>query len=342
MVPYASCRCSPKAYEPPMYVHSLSIHGLADLPAFRADDLGRQVHIRGPSPEASAIGDGLALAFAALSERALRGLLRRWGLIQFDDEAEIAAEGLPVQATWTDQRSARRIVADSTSRTVHARVVIALDPPLAAELRAHAVREPRLAVGLDGSPRVTIEVSAFFGASWDVLSISVQSVVIGGERFSTGSGERAPWTTALLKRIGERFTSHDETTGHAEVALRCLISADEVEHAPLQSWRLITPPTLGEVRVAQLEPGRGCFLSDGRLIRRYGPRMVEALNQTVSASLMGADVLWVGAPELPLDNLTEDPKSPLEQVWAVVEDGSIDPRSRDTIRSILPFAAGEE
>ena len=166
-----------------MYVRSLSINGLADLPSFRADDMGRQVRVKGPSPAASAVGDGLALVFAALSERALCHLLLRWGLIQTAAEADISVEGLPVQATWSDRRLAKSIVAEQGNRTVRARAEVLLDPPMSTNLRGHAAREPRLAVGLDGAPTVAIEVSAFFGASWDVLSISVQSSSSVGSAF---------------------------------------------------------------------------------------------------------------------------------------------------------------
>ena len=325
-----------------MYVHSLSIHGLADLPSFRADELGRQVVIKGPGPAASAVGDGLALAFAALSERALSRLLIRWGLIQAAAEAEISVEGLPVQATWTDRRLAKRIVADQSSRTLHARLGLLLDPPLTTELRAHAAREPRLAVGLDGAPAVSIEVSAFFGGSWDILSISVQAVVIGGERFPVAGNERAPWITWMLKTIGERFISHDETDGHAATALACLVSPAAERHAPWAKWQQIMPEDLGDVRVAQLDSSRAIFLAEDRPVSRHGPTVVRALEQAVSATMMGADVMWLSAPQGQLDVLTENDESPLEQVWVVDESGTIDPTQQDQVRSVLPFGPAEE
>ena len=325
-----------------MYVRSLSINGLADLPSFRAEDLGRQVTIAGPSPAASAVGDGLALIFAALSERALCHLLLRWGLIQVAAETEISVEGLPVQATWTDRRLAKSIVSDQSSRTVRARAELLLDPPLSTDLRAHAAREPRLAVGLDGTPSVSIEVSAFFGASWDILSISVQSVVIGGERFPIASNERAPWLSWLLKTLGDRFVSHDETREHEAKVLASLISPAADRHAPVRRWERLSHPRLGHVRVAQLASGRAVFLGDDRPLSRHGVRAVRALKQSVSATMMGADVMWLGAPEGQLEALTEGDESPLEQLWTVSSSGSIDPTKQDKIRSVIPFGTAEE
>lgn len=325
-----------------MYVRSLSINGLADLPSFRADELGRQVSIRGYGPAASAVGDGLALIFAALSERALCHLLLRWGLVQAPAEAEVTVEGLPVQATWSDRRLAKSIVSDHGSRTVRARAEVLLDPPLATRLRSHAAREPRLAVGLDGAPTVNIEVSAFFGASWDVLSISVQSVIIGGERFPIATNERAPWMSWLLKTLGERFVSHDETREFASKALASLISPAADRHAPTRQWQKLAPVHLGHVRVAQLDSGRAIFLSDDRPLSRHGATAVRTLEQSVTATMMGADVMWLGAPEGELERLTEGDESPLEQLWTVSSEGSIDPAKQDTVRSILPFGSAEE
>ena len=81
-----------------MYLRSVTIHGLSDLPHFTIDGLGRTVTIRGPSPASSAVGDGLGVLFGAMNESVLRQLLVGWGLIRQEDEAEIETEPLPAQA----------------------------------------------------------------------------------------------------------------------------------------------------------------------------------------------------------------------------------------------------
>ena len=57
---------------------------------------------------------------------------------------------------------------------------------------------------------------------------------------------------------------------------------------------------------------------------------------------MGADVMWLGAPEGQLEALTEGDESPLEQLWTVSSSGSIDPTKQDKIRSVIPFGTAEE
>ena len=192
-----------------MYVRSLSIHGLADLPSFRAEDLGRQVVITGPSPAASAVGDGLALVFSALSERALSHLLLRWGLIQAPAEAEIAMEGVPIQATWTDRRLAKTIVATTAvARCVPGQSCCSIT--MSAHLRNHAAREPRLAVGREGAPVVSIEVSAFFGASW--MSSTPFSPSSSAESSSPATNERAPALLAAQDTSDSSLTTRRRIT----------------------------------------------------------------------------------------------------------------------------------
>ena len=107
-------------------------------------------------------------------------------------------------------------------------------------------------------------------------------------------------------------------------------------------WERLTPASLGRVRVAQLDSGRAVFLGDDRPLARHGARAVRAVEQSVSATMMGADVMWLGTPEGELSVLTEGDESPLEQVWTVTPEGAINPTRQENVRSILPFGFAEE
>ena len=122
-----------------MYITSIHARGFRDLPDGRLDDLGRVVDLKGPSPESTALGDALELAFAALSEDGLERLLRRWGLIAPDEQPEITGTPFPDQASWTDQTTARSLVADPARPNLRVDVTLSLDPPLYGQLRrSHA------------------------------------------------------------------------------------------------------------------------------------------------------------------------------------------------------------
>jgi len=325
-----------------MYVRSLRILGLADLPEFNASDLGRQVTIKGPSREATAVGDGLSLLFAALSEDGLQRLLVRWGLIQSHGDAEIEKEGTPIQAIWSDKRLAESLVSDHTYRKIQVEAELVLDPPLCTELRSHAAREPRLAVGIGADQTVQIGVSAFFGQSWDVMSISVQSLVIGGERFATASAERTAWLNWLLDALGERFISHDETDQHAESALASMTSANEGEHRAYQHWEVLMGARYPKSRVARHGDKGAVFLAEDRPLGRWGPEALRLAQQLTSASLCGADVMWLGEDGQDLTALTEGENASLEQLWIVSSTGTVNPSQTSGRRSILSFGESEE
>ena len=214
---------------------------------------------------------------------------------------------------------------------------------MAAELRAAAAGEPRLhVVRLGTVPLVHIEVSAFFGASWDVLSISVQAVVIGGERFPSQGPERAAWLTRLLQRLGERYTSHDESALHAERTLAALISRTPSEHKDYHRWAALMDGSIGQVRPAQQGQSGALLLVDDRPIERLGPEMVRKIHVATTAALSGADVMWLGQPDPWGSKLTSTDDAPLEQLWTVAEGGDIDPADAPQARSVLRFGASEE
>jgi hypothetical protein len=325
-----------------MYVRSLAIEGLSDLPRFKADSLGREVVIHGPSPAASAVGDGLSLLFGALNESVLRSLLQRWGLAQAGEDVEIESTPLPIQASWADRLGARALITDTTRRRIHVAADIELDPLMAADLRAAAGGEPRLAVGLSSAPLVHVAVSAFFAASWDVLSISVQAVVIGGERFPSQGPERAAWLTRLLQRLGERYTSHDESALHAERTLAAMVSAAPSEHKNYCRWSSLVETCADNVRPAQRGESGALLLAEDRPITRLGSKTVRKIHVATTATLSGADVLWMGQPDPWETQLTSADDAPLEQLWSVAEDGDINPSNASPPRSVLRFEASEE
>ncbi len=326
-----------------MYVRSLAIEGLSDLPRFKAESLGREVMIRGPGTAASAVGDGLSLLFGALNESVLRDLIQRWGLIHGEEEVDIETTPLPVQASWVDRHSAQALITDTTKRRIHVAADVELDPLMAAELRAAAAGEPRLHVVRLGTPPVVhIEVSAFFAASWDVLSVSIQAVVIGGERFPSQGPERATWLTRLLQRLGERYTSHDESTLHAERTLAALISRKPSEHKDYTRWASLVGGCIANVRPAQRGKDGALLLAEDRPIARLGPEIVRKIHVATTAALSGADVVWMAQPDPWEAQLTSTDDAPLEQLWTVSEDGDIDPTDATHPRSVLRFGASEE
>jgi hypothetical protein len=321
-----------------MYIRSLTISGLADLPHFSIDALNRSVRIQGPSLAATAVGDGLALAFAALSEPTMRRLLLRWGLISSVDEAEVFVESTPTQANWTDRQIAKSLVSDHKKRKIKVGLSILLDPLLCAQLRQQAGAEPRLSLGLGRDHTLKLEVSAFFGASWDILSIAIMSVVIDGERFPTGINERAPWMANLLTTLGERFVSHDESDSHPALALACLCSPKADTFAQYTRWTRLLSPEIDALRVAKAGENTAIFIAGNRPLSRFGPRAVRAAEWAATAAMGGADVMWMGSHDERAEQLVLGDACALEQLWTVCPQGEIRPQPGDGPKSVLPLA----
>ena len=326
-----------------MYVHGLTISGFADLGSFRASGLERVVQVRGPSPAATAVGDGLSLAFAALSETGLATLLQRWGLTQPDEAIDIETNPLPMQATWSNRTMAQALVADPADRRLHAEIALILDPPLFAQLGALGARDPRLATALGDRPLIRWGVSAFFGASWDVLSIGLQSFHVGKQPFPTTSQDRPRWLTDFLLEVGTRYWCHKPDIDTAQAAMDAMTSLDKAQHAGFANWQEALEPDFGTVRPATGVADKPILLADDLPIRRYGQHGSERTSMAASIFLSGADVLWAGHSNAWIEEFTEGDRSPLEQVWRIDEDGSLDPAAdKKEARSVLAFSADEE
>ena len=320
-----------------MYVHGLSITGLADLPSVTLTDLGRRVSVKGPTPAAMAIGDGLTLAFSALSSDILERLLCHWGLSSKGSSLEIDADPLPTQAVWEDRTLAKSIVSDPRSRKIQVLVTLALDPPLFSDLRALAPREPRLGMALGAGPMVTIEVSAFFAASWDAISLSIQSFSLGEERFPSHGPERPAWLTSFLKKLGERFWMHDSTEDTAKRALDMMLSKEPEPHDRFCAWQHSLEPDLGRVRPAYGAENTPILLAENRPMSRHGVSGMNRVQLASSIFLSNTDVLWLGTEEKWADQFVEGDGSPLEQLWSVEPNGTIDPVQPQGPRSVLNF-----
>ena len=327
-----------------MYVRGIAINGLADLPRFSVSGLGREVTIKGPSVAAAAIGDALSLGFAALSTTALAHLLIRWGLTSSSEAAEIESDPLPVQATWSDTSIAKALCADRQKRKISVQLDLELDPPLTADLRALVARNPRIGIGLGESPTpiISIEVSAYFGSSWDVLSLSIQSVLIGEERFSGATADRPPWLTRLLSELGRRFASHDEADFHGARAMEAMTSRSAVLYERFHAWQTHLQPSLGLVRPVPGADETVMLLANNRPIHRFGPLAQRRVHLATTAFLSGADIMWTGEHDEWTRSFVEGEGTALEQLWTVCEEGTIDPGSQPQPRTVLSFGSAEE
>ncbi|MEL6343563.1 MAG: hypothetical protein AAFV53_10540 [Myxococcota bacterium] len=316
-----------------MFVSSIVVQGHTDLPDFQLDDLDRVVHLKGPTPETTALGDALELVFAALSPAHMVALLARWEVLAPDEDAEIIADPFPSQAQWLVPAAAADLVADAGQRAITVSVTFTLDPLLFRDLRAQAARHPQLVSALAEGPNITITVGGLFARSFDALAVALQSVTVGNERFPTLPRERPAWLTRLLLQMGERFHRYTgPTDGLAAVALQMATSREHFER--YQAWQAALERNLGAARVARGPGDVPIVIIDERPLRRWGPRGVQMVAQAGAVYLSGADILWADAQD---DTLRQGlDAGALEQVFLIGDAGEIEVRAT---RAPAPRAA---
>ncbi|MDP6931629.1 MAG: hypothetical protein QGG40_01875, partial [Myxococcota bacterium] len=213
-----------------MLVTRIHVEGFHDLDGFLETDLDRVVLVDGPHPSATALGDALALAFAALHTDHLRSLLKRWELLGPDEDGEIQGSPFPEQATWRDRHVAAGLVSNHARRSIQVDISCALDPPQYGALRSHAATEPSLVAALAGGGTVHWRTGALFSSSWDAVAISLQSFAVGKTGFSVRKADRPTWLTSFLQDLASRFHVHEPGANLEQQILEA--ATTRREHSP--------------------------------------------------------------------------------------------------------------
>lgn len=300
-----------------MYITSVRARGFADLDDFTAHDLGRVVTIAGPTPQTTALGDALQLAFAALSPLALLDLLERWDLGSAEEPPEVLGEPFPDQATWVDAGAARAIV--GPDRTLQVEVDLHLDPPLYGELRQQAAREPRLVTALASGGQLRLGVGALFNRSLDAVALSIDRIAVGDVPIS--EADRVRWADRLLRRVAARLHRFRPGATGAAAALAALTSRDRLD--AYEAWSHALLPDGPRLRVVTGPGGKTGILADERPLARWGRRVQEQAALAAAVHLERADILWAETDLDALGAAVIGASSPLEQVFVVRPNGEL-------------------
>ncbi|NOY24571.1 MAG: hypothetical protein GXP62_01735 [Oligoflexia bacterium] len=307
-----------------MYITAIEIKGMRDLPHLSLHDLDRVVRVAGPTPAATALGDGLELFFAAFSAQALERFLRRVELLQPEEAPEIIGDPHPVQASWQDRKAAEmQVTQGQRSRIVT--VELRLDPPLFRTLSDQAAREPRMVAALASGGTVRITVGALLATSMDALSLTLTGFQVGDKRFATAEGERPAWLKNFLLALTHRFHRADERPAEALAQQVTELALSRDRHADFLGWQHTLADSIGLVRPALGPGGQPTLVADDLPLRRHGPVALRRARLAADAWLDPCDVLWVDDGPAWIDDAVAGDDSPLEQVFRVCADGTIDP-----------------
>ena len=325
-----------------MFIRRIQVQGFADLPDAELSGLDRLVHVQGPGPEATALGDALQLAFAPFHVPTLVRLLTEWGVAGDPEDAaelEIEGEGLPSELHFhldEDAEALRELVADPEQRSLSVELDLELDPPLHGKLRAMARRQPGVLEALGDGGLVHLHTSVLFTRSFDVLALHVHPLRIGRVEVLVEGRESPPWVTPLLEQLAGRFARVSEQWPPLEVVRDAANSRRQ--HERYRAWQQAFDESYGLVRVATEGRGRATLMADDRAARRHGEVLARKARLATAAHLLGADILWVESEDPWVDGLVEGDSSPLEQVFRVQAEGvSAQQRTPEQERPPTPF-----
>ena len=304
-----------------MYLRSIRVRGFADLPNAHIEDCERWMHLHGPSPAVTALGDAIELGFAALSMPALIRLACRLGLIPERLPPEDSSLELPDQIDNLDPVAVKGILSPSARRALNVELELHLDPPLFGRLREHAAREPRLATALATSPTIHLSVGALFTVSHDAMAIHLDGFAVGEQRFPTHGKERPAWLNRFLASLRGRFHRFDLEDDAPAQLLDAATSRDH--HAAYHQWQSALGPDGPHLRVARGADDRPTLLGDDQPLRRYGQAGQDRAALAAAIHLSGADILWAESADALLKQAVESDPSPLEQVFSVSPTGTV-------------------
>ena len=302
-----------------MYVRSIEIQGLADLPYCRLDEIpSNGMRFKGSTPETTALADAMAMWFAAFDELALVDLIVHWGWAQ-EEDIEVFVKDRVEEVHWFDGSCAAMWVED---RDVSIAVEVVLDSGVLQRLR-QIISDPEVQVALMTAPTFAATVSLHWSSDHQVMAIGLSSMLLGQWRMPV---EKPHWYGPFLRVFQSRFFRNHNRFSVADSALTNLLSLKGFDRytafqKACAKW--------GEIRVASVLDSEPVLLIDDKPIRRWGDDMETQLRVLAAWYLMEADIVWS-------DRLLVNAPS-AKQVWGVdptaasaVDGNSLNLRTPDT------------
>ena len=304
-----------------MYIRRLALEGLRALPEFEAASLQRVVPVAGTPAGRTALADGITIALSLFSSTETG---RAAALLGLGEDCEVLGDEGPEEIVIQNPDVARALFTDA--RAFKIRLDLQLDPPQFGELRAAALRDPRLVSALSARDTTFgLGVGWVFTKDYRVAATSVLGVRLGDVELPLFGDDRPPWLTPFLKGLAGRFHRHRagivDVDSYA-VAERSPDPALRLRARAVRETLSSRPFGLGELQVVS---GDTTWLglpagSDLLPLRAHGPRVTHAVGLAQAVHQSGAEILIA---EAPLD-LAERPRSLARWLRAQSEaDGSV-------------------
>ena len=223
-----------------MYIRSIEIQGVADLPYCHLTDVPADgMRFQRSTPETTALADSIAMWFAAFDELALVDLIVQWGWAQ-EEDIEVFVKDRVEEVHWFDGSCAAMWVED---RDVSIALEVVLDAGALQRLR-QLIPNPEVHVALMTEPTFAATVSLRWSSDHQVMAIGLSSIQLGQWRMPV---EKPHWYGALLQLFQSRFFRNHNRFAVAECALTTMLSLKVLSDiVPFKSLLRMGRRTCGE------------------------------------------------------------------------------------------------
>ena len=300
-----------------MYVRSIEIQGLADLPYCQLSNIPKSgMRFTQATPETTALSDAMAIWFAAFNEEALVDLIVQWGWAR-EEDIEVFGDERVEEVQWFDGTCAGMWVED---RDVSISLVLSLDAASVQYIR-QVVSNPEVQVTLMTEPTFSATVSLRWSNDHQIMAIGISAIQFGHWRMPV---EKPHWYPAIFQLLSNRFFRNHNRFSVAEAGLSAMLSLTGFER--YQDFQEACRH-LGAVRVASLLDREPVVLIDDKVIRRWGEEMDAQLRVLASWHLIEASIVWS-------DRLLDDAPAS-KQIWGIdpqseIEGITLNARAKDT------------
>ena len=282
-----------------MYIESVEIQGLADLPYCVLTEIPSQgMTFREATPETTALADALAIWFAAFDEMTLVDLLVQWDWAQ-EEDIEVFGEGLVEEVSWFDGTCSSMWVED---RDASISLDIRLDIETVQTFR-QLIANPEVQVALMSEPTFSATLSMRWSNDHQVMGLAFTSIRLGQWRMPS---EKPVWYLGMMRLFHQRFFRNHNRFMVGECALSTMLSLDGFER--YQSFQQACSKW-GELRVVSILDREPMLLINNRRIRRWGAEMESTIRILASWYLVSSDIVWSDRV------LTDRPVN--KQVWGI-------------------------
>lgn len=282
-----------------MWIQSIDISGLMDLPQCTLDDIPQQgLRFRQATPETTALADAIELWFAAFQEDAIVDWVVGMGWA-YEEEVEVFGEHQVEEVLWVDDTLPRVWVED---RDVSIYLKLGLDMQTIQSLRQFIV-SPEILVSVMEEKSFSATVTLRFSNDYRVMAVGIQGMQLGSVRIPT---ERPVWIYKLFEHLSGRFVRDSERVSIAEAALQALLSMDGFER--YQAFQDACA-LLGPVRVVGGRDRTPLLLVDGLPLRRWGTKITTQVRTLAASYLLPSTIVWS-------DELQNNPPQD-KQVWGI-------------------------